>query len=139
MDIGAAEFLVMAAFDLAAQLRGHGHLAIADAQHRHAHLEHGLRRARGVFFVNRTGAAGENDGTGLFRQRLLGLVEGHDLAIDARLAHAPRYQLGDLAAEIQNQNAHLLLRAVVSGWSRLRSDSAFWAAASAGSMSSAAS
>ena len=33
----------------------------------------------------------------------------------------------------------LLVGAVVSGWSRLRSDSAFWAAASAGSMSSAAS
>ena len=40
------------------------------------------------------------------RQRLVGLVEGHDLAIDAGLAHAPRDQLGDLAAEIQNQNAH---------------------------------
>ena len=57
---------------------------------------------------------------------------------DALLAHAPRDQLGDLAAEIQNQHAHLLLRAVVSGCSRLRSDSAFLAAASAGSMSSAA-
>ena len=48
MNIGAAEFAVMAAFDLAAQLGAHGHLAIADAQHRHAHLEHRLRRARGV-------------------------------------------------------------------------------------------
>ena len=40
---------------------------------------------------------------GLFRQRRLGLVVGNDLAIDPGFAHAPRDQLGDLAAEINNQ------------------------------------
>ena len=44
---------------------------------------------------------------GLFRQRRLRLVVGHDLAIDPGLAHAPRDELGHLAAEIDDQNAHL--------------------------------
>src|SRR6185312_17101461 len=42
----AAEFAVMAAFHLSAELRRHRHLAIADAEHRHVHFEHVLRRAR---------------------------------------------------------------------------------------------
>ncbi len=46
-DLGAAEFAVVAAFDLAAELFGHGHLAVADAEHRHAGIEDRLRRARG--------------------------------------------------------------------------------------------
>ena len=46
VDEGAAEFAVVARLDRAAQLGAHGLLAIADAQHRHAQLEHRLRRAR---------------------------------------------------------------------------------------------
>jgi hypothetical protein len=38
-DLGAAELAVVAAFDRAPQLGAHGHLAVADAQHRHAELE----------------------------------------------------------------------------------------------------
>ena len=44
---GEAEFALVAAFDLAAQLVRHGLHAVADAQHRHAQLEHGLRRLVG--------------------------------------------------------------------------------------------
>ncbi len=47
---GIAEFAHLAVFHLAAQLRRHGLHAVADAQHRHAQLEHGLRRARRVAF-----------------------------------------------------------------------------------------
>ncbi|MGY4418077.1 hypothetical protein ACVWY2_000502 [Bradyrhizobium sp. JR6.1] len=36
LDIGAAEFAVMPAFDLAAELSGQGHLAVADAEHGNA-------------------------------------------------------------------------------------------------------
>ena len=36
LDLGAAEFAVMAALDLAAELLRHGLLAVADAEHRHA-------------------------------------------------------------------------------------------------------
>ena len=32
------------------------------------------------------------------------LVEGHDLAVDAGLAHAPGDELGDLAAEIDDED-----------------------------------
>jgi hypothetical protein len=45
-DLGAAELAVMAALDLAAELGRHGLLAVADAEHRHARLEHALRRPR---------------------------------------------------------------------------------------------
>ena len=36
LDLRAAELAVMAALDLAAELRGHRHLPVADAEHRHA-------------------------------------------------------------------------------------------------------
>ena len=38
------------------------------------------------------------------RERRFGLLERHDLAIDALLAHAPRDQLRHLRAEIDDQN-----------------------------------
>ena len=47
LDIGAAEFAVMAALDLAAELGGHGHLAVADAEHGNAGIEDELA-ARGA-------------------------------------------------------------------------------------------
>ena len=37
-------------------------------------------------------------------QRVLGAVEGHDLGVDALLAHAPRDQLRHLAAEIDDED-----------------------------------
>ena len=105
LDIGAAEFAVMAALDGAAELGGHGHLAIADAEHGHAGIEDRLRRARRAFLVNGFGPAGEDH-----RLRLhlpeggFGLLERHDLGIDALLAHPARDQLRHLAAEIDDQN-----------------------------------
>jgi hypothetical protein len=45
-EIGAAEFAAVSAFDLAAELGCHGHLAVTDAEHRHAGIEDCLRRAR---------------------------------------------------------------------------------------------
>ena len=105
LDLGAAELAMMAALDLAAELRRHRHLAVADAEHRDAGIEDRLRRARRPAFGDRGRAAGEDH-----RLRLepleggLGLLEGHDLAIDARLAHAPRDQLRHLAAEIDDQD-----------------------------------
>ena len=52
LDIGAAEFAMMAALDLAAELGGHGHLAVADAEHGNAGIENGLRRARRARLVH---------------------------------------------------------------------------------------
>ena len=104
-NVGAAEFAVMAALDLAAELFAHRHLAVADAEHRHAQLEHRLRRARRMRFGDAGRTAGEDDRLRRARgERCLRLVVGHDLAIDARFAHAPRDELGDLRAEIDDQN-----------------------------------
>ena len=51
--------------DLAAQLLRHGLHAVADAEHRHAELEHRLRRARRLLVGDGLGAAGEDDALGL--------------------------------------------------------------------------
>ena len=104
-DLGAAEFAVMAALDLAAELRRHGLLAVADAEHRHAGLIDRQRRQRRVLVEHRSGAAGQDHA---FRPHLpecaLGLLERHDLAIDLLFAHAPRNELRDLRAEVDDEN-----------------------------------
>ncbi len=105
LDIGAAELAVVATLDLAAELGGHGHLAVADAEHGHAGIEDQLRGARRAFLVHRFRAAGEDH---RFRLHLpeggFGLLERHDFGIDALLAHPARNQLRHLTAEIDNQN-----------------------------------
>lgn len=58
---GVAEFAVVAEADGAAQLLRHGLHAVADAQHGHAHVEHGRRHAHRAFFVGRRVAAREDD------------------------------------------------------------------------------
>ena len=103
-DLGAAEFAVMAAFDGAAELLGHRHLAIADAEHRHARIEDRLRRARGPLVGHRGRPARQDDRLRLqFGESARRALERRDLAIDPRLAHPPRDQLRHLAAEIDDQ------------------------------------
>ena len=105
LDIGAAEFAVMAALDRAAELRRHGHLAVADAEHRDAGGEDRLRGAGRAGFVHRGRAAGEDHRLRLhLLEGFFGLVERDDLAIDAVLAHATRDQLRHLAAEVDDEN-----------------------------------
>ena len=104
-DFGAAKLAVMAGLDLAAELLRHRLFAVADAQHRHAGLIDRHRCERRVLFKDRGRSAGEDHA---FRpqvaQRFLGLLERHDLAIDMFLADPPRDQLGDLRAEIDDQD-----------------------------------
>ena len=52
LDLGAAEFAMMAGFDLAAELVRHGLLAVADAEHRHAGLIDRHRRQRRILVEN---------------------------------------------------------------------------------------
>ena len=105
LDIGAAEFAVMAALDVAAELGRHGHLAVADAEHRHAGIEDRLRRARRAGLMHRFRAAGEDHRLRLhLAESGFGLLERHDFGIDALLAHPARDQLRHLAAEIDDQN-----------------------------------
>ena len=109
LDIGAAELAMMAALDLAAELGRHGHLAVADAEHGHAGIEDRLRRARRAGLVHGFRPAREDHALGAhLAEGGFRLLERDDLAIDALLADAAGDQLGDLTAEIDNQN--LLMR-----------------------------
>ena len=60
-DLGPAILAVAGGLDPAAELGAHGLLAVADAEHRHAELEHGGGCARARGLVGRGGAAGEDD------------------------------------------------------------------------------
>ena len=101
----------MSALDLAAELLRHCLLAVADAEHRHASFVDRGRRERRPFFVDGGRTAGQNYGLRLHRlEGLVGFLERDDLGIDALLAHASRDQLGDLRAEIDDEEF------VVVGW-----------------------
>jgi hypothetical protein len=107
VDIGAAEFPVIRAFDLAAGLRHHGLLAVADAQDRQAHIEQRRVRPRSAVVGHGTRPAGQDQA---FRLKGLdiglgGGLERVDFAIDAGFAHAPGDQLRHLRAEVDDQNA----------------------------------
>ncbi len=106
VEEGAPELAMVGGQDAAAQLRAHQLLAIADAEHRHAHLEHLLGRERRRLFVHRGRTARQDDALRRERGELfLAHVEGMDLAIDAALAQPPRDELGHLAAEIEDEDA----------------------------------
>ena len=112
-----AELAVVPALDGPAELLGHRHLAVADAEHRHAGLKNLLRGARRIAVRHGGGAAGEDDAFGLQPGKSLGgVLERHDLRVDASLAHAPRDQLRDLAAEVDDQDGGVFLSGGVGGW-----------------------
>src|SRR3546814_8889566 len=110
-DVCSSDLLaVVAGLDVAAELHADGLLAVADAEDRQPQPEHLFRRARREFFRGRCRTAGEDDA--LQRavvidhvQAFIRLLERHDLAVDAGLAHAAGDQLGDLRSEIDNKNA----------------------------------
>ena len=105
LELGAAELAVVAAFDAAAHLRHHGLLAVADAEHGQPRLEHPVGRPRRAELGDAGRPAGEDHGLRLQPlQGLVGLVERHDLGVDALLAHAAGDQLCDLAAEIDDED-----------------------------------
>src|SRR5690606_22151878 len=64
LDLGVAEFADVGTLHPAAELFGHGLHAVADAEHRHAHVEYALRRPRRGFDVHRFRTAGEHDAEG---------------------------------------------------------------------------
>jgi hypothetical protein len=103
--LGVAELALGRALDLAAELAGHGLHAVADAQHRHAELEHRLRRAPVLGLVHRVGATGEDHALRAeTAHELVGHVEGMQLAVHLLLAHAARDELGDLGAEVEDED-----------------------------------
>ena len=120
LDLGAAELAVMAALDLAAELRRHRLLAIADAEHRHAGAEDVLRRPRRDRLGHRGRPAGEDHALRLhLAEGLLGRLERHDLGIDPLLPHPPRDELRHLRAEIDDED--LVVVGGVSGLGHGRS------------------
>src|SRR5207253_2541701 len=89
LDFGAAILAFGSAFDLAAKLLNHRHLAIADAQHRHAKLEDALRSTRCMLLGKACRTARKDDRSRRRgRKCRLSLVEGNDLAIDAGFPYA---------------------------------------------------
>jgi hypothetical protein len=105
LEKSAAELLMVRGLDLTAELGAERLLAIADAQNRHAEIEHGRGRARGIRGDHRGRAAGQDDGAWFegADPRFVA-VEGKDLAIDAAFAHPPRDQLRHLGAEIEDKH-----------------------------------
>ena len=106
LDKGAPELLVLAQGHAAAQFVAHRLHAVADAEHRDAEPEHGVRRPRRRPLGDRGRATRQDDRA---RIKVAELVlpdrKRVDFAIDPALAHAPRDQLRDLAAEIEDQDA----------------------------------
>jgi hypothetical protein len=94
VDEGAAELPVRADLDPAAELRAQGLLAVADAEHRHAELQHGRQRLRRVRLDGRRRAARKDHGLGRKRpDRSVVHRARQDLAVEAGLAYAARDQL----------------------------------------------
>jgi hypothetical protein len=103
--LGVTEFALVAAFDLTAELRRHGLHAVADAEHRHAQLEHDVGRLPFLGFIDRVGASGKDDALRLeFADELLADIEGMQFAIHLLLAHAAGNELRDLRTEIEDEN-----------------------------------
>ena len=108
LDEGLAEFAVVGGLHLAAQLGAHGLLAIADAEHGKAAGEDPVRRAGAAALMHGGGAARQDDALEARPvQRLFGRLEGDDLRIDPRLADAPGDELGDLGAEVDDEDTVL--------------------------------
>ena len=104
-DLRVAELAMIGRRDAATELLRHGLHAVADAEHRHAGLEHRRGRARRLGVGHRLGAAGEDDAARAERADVgVAHVPGVDLAVDARLAHAARDELRVLGAEVEDQD-----------------------------------
>ena len=108
IDIGLAEFAVIGGLNLAAKLGAHRLFAIADAENRKPHGEHALRRAGRSALMHRGRPARQDDALEARPvERLFGGLKGDDLRIDPRLTDAPGDELGDLGAEIDDEDTVL--------------------------------
>jgi hypothetical protein len=89
-----------------AELLRHRLHAVADAQHRHAELEHSHGRLRRFGVDDGLRSTRQHDAAWPERAHVrVAHVPRMDLAIDARLAHATRDELCVLRAEIEDQDA----------------------------------
>ncbi len=104
-DAGGAVLAVGRGKDVAAELVGHQLGAIADAQDGDPATPDGRVGLGRAVVVHGHGPAGQDDGAGPAAFQFLerGVV-GQQLRVDVQLAHAPRDQLGELAAEVQHDD-----------------------------------
>ena len=110
----AAELAFMPGLDAAAELRAHGLLAVADAEHGNAGVEDFLRRAGAADVDRRMRTAGQNNSCRLGAlEALFSRLEGHDFRVHSSLADAARDELRDLAAEIDDEDRAVRRNCVV--------------------------
>ena len=111
-NFGIAKLARVASFDLATQLLGHGLHAITNAQNRNTQLKHGIR-CTVIDFVN-TGVRTRQDHAlevailGIVTHPVTGHITGVYFAKHMRFAHSACDQLGDLRAEIKDQDFGVL-------------------------------
>ena len=100
-----AELAHFAAFDDATQLRRHRLHPVADAEYRHPERPDRGRRARRVALGHAVRPAREHDAAWCeCANELVAHVVRVNLAVDVRLAQAPRDELRVLRAEIEDQD-----------------------------------
>ena len=105
LHLGMAELACVGGFGRAAQLRGQGLHAVADAQDRQATVEHLLRRFGGAVLRGGLRTARQDDALGAeLRDLLRVVVPRPDFAVDADLADAASDQLRVLRAEIEDED-----------------------------------
>jgi hypothetical protein len=105
---GLAE-LAGSAVDAAAETLRHQVHAVADAERRHAELEHAGVDLRRPVHVHGRRPAGQDQRDRVPATNLRGRgAMRHELRVDARLAHAARDQLRVLTAEVEHEHGPLL-------------------------------
>ena len=110
-DLGISEFPNAALLHLTAELRRHGLHSVADAEHRYAKFEDGVRRTWLGAFDDRCVTAREDDPARLeLADERIVHIERMQLAVDVRLAHPSCDELRVLRAEIENQDFLVLHR-----------------------------
>ena len=109
-DVGRAVFAVIERDDVAAELVGHQLGAVADAQDRDLAGPDGRIGARGALVVDRVRAAREDDRAGPAALEFgVRRVVRQELAVDVELADAPGDELGELAAEVEDDDGLAIL------------------------------
>ncbi len=107
-ELGAAVLAALGFLDVAAESVGHPLHAVADAEDGNAEAQDFGIADGGVFIVDGTGAAGEDDADGVVRADVFDFgVAGEDGGEDFELADAAGDELGVLAAEIEDDDALL--------------------------------
>lgn len=102
---GAAVLARAGVVDGAAERLGHQLEAVAHAEDRHAGLEDRAVELRRALFVDRRGAAGEDDRLGVLGEHLGDRhAARHDLAVDPGLTHPTGDELGVLGTEVDDQD-----------------------------------